>query len=281
MTEMNNRSIMQLIDAMPPGEEKEYLLARWTRSDLPRDVWESIRRGDQTPPADDYWDTWIYSGGRGAGKTRTGVEEVCAVAESAKDMRILIVAPNKESIRDTIVEGESGILARYRSYGDERAIRAQSPEYSPSIRRMKWKNGSSAFILAADELLEHYSSGHQSSALRGVQAHFSWAEEIGDWKVPEDYGTTDELTLWDEIRFSTRLGMNPRVLATTTPQDTPMNRLLQKHIQRDPVSTRLTEAASALNYHNMSTNFMERLEKIYGDTPMAQTLLKGRWPYPH
>jgi hypothetical protein len=35
--------------------------------------WRSIARAEQLPPPGD-WSTWLYLGGRGAGKTRSGAE---------------------------------------------------------------------------------------------------------------------------------------------------------------------------------------------------------------
>ena len=72
--------------------------------------WPSIARREQLAPPGD-WSTWLILAGRGAGKTRSGAEWVRSLAEAATVARIALVGPTAADARDTMVEGESGLLA--------------------------------------------------------------------------------------------------------------------------------------------------------------------------
>src|SRR3974390_1683657 len=89
--------------------------------------WQTVARPEQLPPPGD-WSTWIILAGRGAGKTRSGAEWVRSLAESASVGRIALVGPTAADTRDTMVEGESGLLAI--------APNSNRPSYEPSKRRL-------------------------------------------------------------------------------------------------------------------------------------------------
>jgi phage terminase large subunit-like protein len=85
--------------------------------------WASIARPEQLPPPGD-WSIWVISAGRGFGKTRSGAEWVRSIAEAASVGRIALVGPTAADVRDTMVEGESGLLAI--------APSSNRPVYEPS-----------------------------------------------------------------------------------------------------------------------------------------------------
>ena len=97
--------------------------------------WRSIARPEQLPPPGD-WSVWLILAGRGAGKTRTGAEWVRGLAETASVSRIALVGPTAADVRDTMIEGESGLLAI--------APNSNRPTYEPSKRRLTWSNGAQA-----------------------------------------------------------------------------------------------------------------------------------------
>ena len=72
--------------------------------------WTAIARPAQLSPPGD-WSTWIIMAGRGFGKTRAGAEWVRSLAEAASVARIALVGPTAADVRDTMVEGESGLLS--------------------------------------------------------------------------------------------------------------------------------------------------------------------------
>jgi phage terminase large subunit-like protein len=161
--------------------------------------WASIARPEQLPP-DGGWSTWIILAGRGFGKTRSGAEWVRSTAESGKVSRIAIVGATASDCRDTMVEGESGILAI--------CPNSNRPTYEPSKRRLTWPNGVQAAMFSAEE----------PDRLRGPQHGAAWCDELGSWKNAAD--------TWNMLQFGLRLGKKPRQVVTTTPKPTKLLREL-------------------------------------------------------
>ena len=102
---------------------------KWTHSltDLQRrDLkwhWEFLVHSQaQLPPVGD-WQTWLFLGGRGSGKTWTGAQWVRRKKETVG--RIALLAPTAADVRDVMVEGDSGILAV--------APNHDRPKYEPQL----------------------------------------------------------------------------------------------------------------------------------------------------
>ena len=70
-------------------------------------------------------------------------------------------------------------------------------------------NGNMATLFTADE----------PDGLRGIQAHYAWADELAAWRQTPDAAG---MTSWDNLRVATRLGTNPQIIATTTPKRVPI-----------------------------------------------------------
>ncbi|WP_409530430.1 terminase large subunit domain-containing protein, partial [Shinella sp.] len=70
--------------------------------------WHFTGRLAQMPPPGD-WRVWLLMGGRGSGKTRAGAEWVQALALSAPDLRIALVAETLGDGREVMIDGVSGI----------------------------------------------------------------------------------------------------------------------------------------------------------------------------
>ncbi len=62
-------------------------------------AWELWARPEQLPPPGD-WTTWLYMGGRGAGKTRAGAEWIRARVQSGVAKRVALVAATFIEARD-------------------------------------------------------------------------------------------------------------------------------------------------------------------------------------
>lgn len=138
---------------------------------------------------------WLILAGRGFGKTRTGAEWVRAQIERHGRRRVALVARTTADARDTMVEGESGLLACCPPWC--------RPRYEPSKRRLTWPNGAMATTY----------SGDRPDQLRGPQHDAAWADELAAWRYPD---------AWDQLLFGLRLGIGPRAVVTTTPRPTPL-----------------------------------------------------------
>ena len=125
--------------------------------------WSLVARQNQTPP-DGLWTAWMLLAGRGFGKTRAGAEWVRAQVESGRVGRIALVARTPAEIRNTMIEGPSGLLNICPPWA--------MPEYESTNRKLTWPNGATAFI---------YSS-YEPDQLRGQQFEAAWCDELASSK---------------------------------------------------------------------------------------------------
>ena len=116
-----------------------------TLSRLHRDF-GTFAHAHQSPPAfarnGGPWAIWLILGGRGAGKTRAGAEWVRGAALADKDARIALVGETEHEVRSVMVEGVSGLLAVH--------SRDERPQWTPTLRRLEWKNGAVAEVFTAE-----------------------------------------------------------------------------------------------------------------------------------
>ena len=141
--------------------------------------WPLTARYNQTPP-DGLWTAWILMAGRGFGKTRTGAEWVRSQVESGRAGRIALVARTPAEIRDTMIQGQSGLLSICPPWS--------MPEYESTKKKLTWPNGATAFLF----------SSYEPDQLRGPQFDAAWCDELASWKYPRD--------TWDNLAFALRLG---------------------------------------------------------------------------
>lgn len=196
----------------------------------------------QTPPDDD-WRTWLFFGGRGAGKTRAGAEWLHARAEAAGGGRFALVGPSLHDVREVMIDGASGLR---NLPGRER------PRYEASRRRLVWSNDAAAYAYSAED----------PESLRGPQHAAAWADEFCVWR-----GAGDTLAL---LRMGLRLGAEPRLVVTTTPR--PIAAL--RRLMAEP-GCAVSRAPTAFNADNLSPAFLDGLETLYGGTRLAAQELDG------
>jgi phage terminase large subunit-like protein len=205
-------------------------------------LWRFWARPAQVAPAGD-WTTWLILAGRGFGKTRAGAEWVREQAERGEARRIALVARTASDIRDTLVEGESGILAVSPPWF--------RPRYEPSKRRLTWPNGVVATTYSADE----------PDLLRGPQHHAAWCDELAAWRYPE---------AWDQLQFGLRLGQHPRAVVTTTPRPTKIIRQLAADR-----TTRVTKGTTYDNRANLAPTFFDKVVRKYEGTRLGRQELNA------
>jgi predicted phage terminase large subunit-like protein len=200
--------------------------------------WLFWARPEQLPPPGN-WTTWLYMGGRGAGKTRSGAEWIRARVESGVGRRIALVAATASDARDVMVEGESGILAT--------ALPWDRPRYEPSKRRITWSNGAVATLYSAEE----------PDSLRGPQHDTAWCDELAKWSRLRD--------AWDNLQFGLRLGAQPQQMITTTPR--PLKLLKEIMARSDTVITR---GSTHDNRQNLAKAFFDEVIRRYQGTRVGR-----------
>lgn len=227
------------------SEERTRVLKLAAMSSDPMDalvasyMWRDlIARDDQLCPDihSPDWTYWIPLAGRGWGKTRSGAE----FTREMKDIvsRIALIGPTASDCRDTIIEGESGILATAPPW--------DRPLYEPSKRKLTWLNGSVAYTYSAEE----------PERLRGPQHGAGWCDELCAWKYPET---------WDMFLFGLRLGKSPKVAITTTPKPTP----LIKQLIKDKLAV-VVRGSTYDNLENLAGTFRKTVVEKFEGTRLGR-----------
>ncbi len=90
--------------------------------------------------------------------------------------RIALIGEGEHETREVMVEGVSGVLAVHRP--DER------PEWIPTRRMLKWKEGAVAQVFSAED----------PESLRGPQFSAAWLDELAKWRHVLGWGTTNPLS---------------------------------------------------------------------------------------
>lgn len=113
------------------------------------------------------FDTWLVTGGRGAGKTRLGAEWVNALVRGFPPFSggrrygcLALVGETLSDVREVMIDGPSGLST---------VARRHRPRFEPSRRRLVWDNGAVAQIFSAED----------PDSLRGPQFDAAWCDELG------------------------------------------------------------------------------------------------------
>ncbi len=214
----------EALDAIPP-RELEYAWWFWGRvnQQLPRDPFLFL----------------VALAGRGWGKTRFGAEGVREWARTPTE-RILLIGPTAADVRDTMIEGPSGLLSCYPP--DRR------PVYNPSRHLIHFPSGAIGITRSADE----------PERLRGPQFTKFWADEPCAWNYLKE--------AWDQISFGFRLRTaRLQGLLTTTPK--PLDVL--KRIIANP-KTITIRGSSHENRNNLSEQYYSDVIAPYEGTRIGR-----------
>jgi len=204
--------------------------------------WEHARPDQRPPSWSADWLTLLLSGGRGSGKTRTGSEISHRVTRLTP--RVALIAATGPDLRDTMVEGVSGILAC--------SPPGARPEWEPSKKKLTWPNG----------CIGHGFSAEEPDRLRGPQFGFAWADEPAHYPLGQ--------TVWDNMLFGLRMGRNPKVVATSTPKPTKFF----KSIVADPLTV-VHRPSTYANLANLADTFKRVILNRYEGTRLGRQELHG------
>lgn len=204
--------------------------------------WLHWAREEQRPPPGD-WLTWLFLGGRGAGKTRAGAEWLRAQVQAGA-ARVALIGPAFADVREVMLSGPSGLL----NIGPQET----RPKFEASRRRVVWPSGAVGYAFSSED----------PDGLRGPQFEAAWADEFAAWKKPQE-------TL-DTLRFGLRLGARPRLMVTTTPR--PIAAL--KALIAAP-GVAITRASTEANAQYLAPGFIKALRAQYGASRLARQELDG------
>jgi predicted phage terminase large subunit-like protein len=204
---------------------------------LRRNDWLDTARPEQVAPPG-RWRVWLVLAGRGFGKTRTANEDAAWYGATNPGHQIAMVAPTFGDVRGTVFEGVSGLLACV----PHECI----AEYNKARQELVLTNGALFRGFSADT----------PDRLRGPQFHRAYCDELAAWSYAD---------AWDQLMFGLRLGVDPRVIVTTTPRPTPLVRALVK-----APGTHVTRGSTFDNAANLAPTAIAALREKYDGTRLGR-----------
>lgn len=241
-------SLANLLD--PPREEGDQV---WYcgRSDCDGQPHDDVpykhARAKQCPPdvvAQIQWFIWLILAGRGYGKTRTGGEWLVEQMRHAPGSYWALIAPTFDDGRDTMVEGESGLLFVLDSH---------------KIRH-EWNRSMGQMTLENEARLDLFSS-KEPERLRGPNLMGAWGDEPATWIRAQE--------TWDNLLLMCRVG-NPRIVLTGTPQPSKFVKMLKAEADY------VTEGSSYENQDNLSEVWFNRVVKPLEGTRKGLQEIHGK-----
>lgn len=238
--------------------------------------WWLYRRPEQAQPAGcRRW--WLICAGRGWGKTRTGAEWLVQKARDHPGARCALIATTFTDGRDTMVEGESGLLSVLRPH----ELRGGTVEtaWNRSLGELFMANGSRFKIFSSEKPRQ----------LRGPQFHYAWGDEPAYWDDAARGAARD--STFTNANFALRLpprkewpdngNWKGEGVLTTTPRAVPLmkvpdevlkqNSKLAGLMQRDDVT--MTRGRTLDNIDNLSDEYREAvIDPLIGTTLGLQEL---------
>ena len=249
-----SKSLAEQLASLPEAD-REAILAELPSEQLDNLAYDANfwLRPEQIIPDGDWYITALIAG-RGFGKTLAMSQWIRKKAMENPGCRIAIAARTTADLRNTVVTGESGILAVHPE--------AERPEYKPSTTSLHWPNGSSALLLSSEA----------PDSARGPQFHFAVGDEFAAWKTDVD---SSGATLYSNIIAATRLGDNPQILLATTPKRTKVMQELMKQ-SKDPEEKIQIIRGSTFDNTSLSTKYIDNLVRRYGNSDLAKQELYGQ-----
>lgn len=236
-----------------PDDEQEAAIRDLIRRGVDLDSYEVLLRPKQRRIIESEEPIILFQAGRGCGKTFCGSAWVNTYALEHPGCRIALVGRTVADVRDTMILGESGIVAK--------APKGFVPTYTPSIRHVEWPNGSTATTYAAVV----------PDLLRGPQQHAAWCDELATFPTKPD---ASGATMWDNVIMSTRLGDNPQILSTTTPKRVPILYKLEE-MAKNNEGVLIVNGTSWENRSNLSKVYMDQVFAKYAGTYLERQELYG------
>lgn len=216
-------------------------------------------RGSQNPPpADDVdWLVWLILAGRGYGKTRVGAEYTADQLRRHDRWRWALIGSTFTDGRDTMVEGESGLL---RVLPPSALIDGSTERsWNRSLGELKLANGSQAKLFTSE----------RPRQLRGPQHHGAWGDEPFHW-ADAHLGDADDST-FSNLLLGLRLGAHPRLVLTSTPKRV---KLLVGTSERPGVmkqpTTVVTRGSTYENLDNLAPTFRAQILSKYEGTTLGR-----------
>lgn len=248
MTSTSPRGNLSVIESLALHPDWESELSRLTEAEAHEILydWRLNARPSQLIPGTagaaltrSDWRFWVPLAGRGWGKTRVGAETVREWAEDPSE-RILLVGASSSDVRETMIEGPSGLLSCY--------PQESRPIYNPTRHLITFPSGAVGITRSADE----------PERLRGPQFRKFWFDELCACRYAQQ--------AWDQIMFGFRqVDSKLQGLITTTPK--PIKVLKDILAKRGTIITR---GSSDENRANLSPDYISDVIDPYRGTRLGR-----------
>lgn len=222
---------------------------RWLKNARPKQM---------EPPGS--WFIWLIRSGRGWGKTRVGSEYTVEHCRKYRDKaRFHLVGQTFTDMRDVMVEGESGIL----SILPPSLLRGGSVErsWNRSLGQLHLENG--AYVQGF--------SAEKPRKLRGPQCTGAWGDEPSTW-ADAHLGIAKDTT-FDNLQIGCRIGEDPRIVLTGTPQ--PVKLIKQLIAMKKSGRVIETVGSTYENLDNLAPAYRETVVEQYENTRLGRQELHG------
>lgn len=230
---------------VPQGATQQVLTAVVARQLARRSIsasgispWRKTARAPQIAPKGK-WRKWLFLGGRGAGKTRSGAEWCHEQVRNGARLGAA-VAPTAADARDVMVEGPAGLMVTC-------PLDLQPIMYEPSKRKVTYASGAEVHLYSAEKPRQ----------LRGPAHDFAWADELCHWKYPQD--------TWDNLTLGLRMPPDPRVVISTTPRPIKLLKTIMSS-----KTTKTTTSTTYDNIANLAPMFIEEIAEMYEGTRLGR-----------
>lgn len=196
----------------------------------------------QYPPAGFDWDTWFMMCGRGTGKTLSGANWVRSITK--KVGRIALIGRRLEDTRQTMVEGESGIINACKAAGE-------TYDWKPALKTFTFQNGAQAFCY----------SGEEPDSLRGPEHGAGWIDEPCHIELIDDVWSNYNLGLRQKGYpggAKTLLSSSPLPIKWTRERISEQGQVDPETGQKLP-TTKLVSVPTSRNIHNLDESYLRRV----------------------
>lgn len=211
--------------------------------------WHQEARPNQLPPEGD-WSTWLIMAGRGFGKTRLGAEWLAEQAARNPGTEWAIVSPTWRDCGKVCIEGESGLL--------QALLPGELESKNASDLIVRLTNGSKIYGYSAD----------RPDRLRGTNLSGAWVDEAAAM------ARVDQL-MDEALMPALRIGVNPRVLITTTPRPVQFLKDILKREADGDDSVAVVRGKTSDNAANLSKVALQNLYARHGGTRLGRQELEG------
>jgi phage terminase large subunit-like protein len=211
----------------------------------------AFRLEDYQLPPDQPWRVWFLQMGRGTGKTHAASCEVNRLAEEEfPGCTGLLVGATVKDVRDTMIQGASGLIATARP--------DFVPRYSERTNTVYWPNGSKALVRTADN----------PEDIRGPTVNWAWCDELVKWPSEASYSNVDFC-----VREQHENGT--KIILTTTPKQA---KEWIKALADETIPGTVVSRASTLDNPHLDPTYRQKVERELAlGSRRAREEILGEW----